>query len=259
MATRDDWPLGPALKAARELSGLSARKAATRTRGLVSSGRWYQLESGVQKTKGQEVPIGTTPETVIAAALAVGWDVDEALRIAGMSASESVVRAIETKMFGSQIRADLDDPDWLLYLEALLEYIDNHQELPASDIATLILECEFLAREALEARPSIQSGIDESIAYGSKLNELLTQLRDKQRHHQHGQKETSDGIAISDATEPRAPGEAKQGEEAGGDEEVVRSLRPAHWDDVPPPPPIELADAASVGHKESDKEDDASE
>lgn len=99
------------------------------------------------------MPIGTTPETVIAAALAVGWDVDEALRIAGMSASESVVRAIETKMFGSKIRAEVDDPDWLLYLEALLEYVDNHGELPTSDVATLILECEFLAREALEAQP----------------------------------------------------------------------------------------------------------
>lgn len=173
------------------------------------------------------MPIGTTPETVIAAALAVGWDVDEALRIAGMSASESVVRAIETKMFGSKIRAEVDDPDWLLYLEALLEYVDNHGELPTSDVATLILECEFLAREALEAQPPIQAGIDESIAYGSKLNELLTQLRDKQRNHQHGQKEISDDIAISDATEPDAQTQGGQAQEAG-----LHQVQPA------PEPPI---------------------
>lgn len=213
MVKRSDWPLGPALKAAREASGLSARKAAERTKGMVSSGRWYQLESGVQKTKGQEVPIGTTPETVIAAALSVAWDVDEALRIAGMTATESLVRAIETKMFGPDIRAETEDPDWLLYLEALLEYVDNHQDLPASDMATLILECEFLAREALDAQPSIRSGIDESIAYGSKLNELLTQLRDKQRHHLHGEKGRSDVLALQDSTKSGTPTESHEGKE----------------------------------------------
>ena len=63
-------------------------------------------------------------------------------------------------------------------------------------------------------------------------------------------------------TQPHAQAEGNEGQEAGAgnaDDEMVRPLRPAHWDDAPPPPPIELADAASVGHKESDKEDDASE
>lgn len=207
------------------------------------------------------MPIGTTPETVIAAALAVGWDVDEALRIAGMSASESVVRAIETKMFGSKIRAEVDDPDWLLYLEALLEYVDNHGELPTSDVATLILECEFLAREALEAQPPIQAGIDESIAYGSKLNELLTQLRDKQRNHQHGQKEISDDIAISDSTKPDAQAQGGQAQEdvPGVGPGVVKPIRPSHWDQSPPPPTFEEADAASQGYKQSDDERDDTE
>jgi hypothetical protein len=136
----------------------------------------------VQKTKGQEVPIGTTPETVIAAALAVGWDVDEVLRIGGMTASDSAVRAIETKMFGAEIRPATEEPDWLLYLEAVLEYIDNHDELSAPDIATLLLEAEFRAKNALDAQPQIQDGIDESIAYGSKLNGLLTTLRDERLH-----------------------------------------------------------------------------
>ena len=65
--------------------------------------------------------------------------------------------------------------------------------------------------------------------------------------------------AMETAPQSATSAEGDEGEEAGGGEEVVRPLRPAHWDDAPPPPPIELADAASVGHKESDKEDDASE
>lgn len=213
MAKRSDWPLGPALKAARERSGLSARKAAERTQGLVSSGRWYQLESGVQKTKGQEVSIGTTPETVVAAALAVGWDVDEALQTAGMTVSESAVRAIETKMFGADVRGDTEDPDWILYLEALLEYVDHHAELPSNEVASLLIECEFLAKEALEAQPSIQSGIDRSIAYGSKLTELLTRLRDKQRYHQHGQKDHTNELAVSNSAISGAQTQGGQTEE----------------------------------------------
>jgi hypothetical protein len=80
---RTDWPLGPALEKARIRAGLSVRAAARRTHGAISSGRWYQLESGVQKAKGQEIPVGTTAATVAAAALAVDWDIDEALRVAG--------------------------------------------------------------------------------------------------------------------------------------------------------------------------------
>ncbi|MFV8136483.1 hypothetical protein [Mycolicibacterium conceptionense] len=55
-------------------------------------------------------------------------------------------------------------------------------------------------------------------------------------------------------TDPSAkPATSETGDE---NEEVVRSIRPKHWDDAPPPPPIELADAASVGHKESDEGND---
>jgi hypothetical protein len=49
----------------------------------VSDGRWYQLESGYQSMRGEQIPIGTTAATVAAAANAVGWDRDEALRTAG--------------------------------------------------------------------------------------------------------------------------------------------------------------------------------
>lgn len=208
MTKREDWPLGPALRAARERAGLSARKAAERTNGLVSSGRWYQLESGVQKAKGQEVPIGTTPETVIAAALAVGWDVDEALRVAGLVATESVVRVVETKMYGPDVRADTEEANWILYLEALLDYIDHHSELPSSEVATLLLECEFLAKRAMEHQPGLDAGIDESIEYSSLLNTLLTQLRDKQRTHRYGEKENSNDLTTQ-ATTTSGPTEAE--------------------------------------------------
>lgn len=80
---REDWPLGPALRAARTSAGLSVRAAAKRTEGAVSHGRWYQLESGYQLNKGQRIPIGTTASTVAAAARAVGWDPQRALEIAG--------------------------------------------------------------------------------------------------------------------------------------------------------------------------------
>lgn len=80
---RTDWPFGPALEKARISAGLSVRAAARRTNRAISSGRWYQLESGIQKAKGQEIPVGTTPATVAAAALAVDWDVNEALTVAG--------------------------------------------------------------------------------------------------------------------------------------------------------------------------------
>lgn len=78
---RTDWPLGPALQAARLRAGISARAAAKRAG--ISSGRWYQLETGVQKSKGHEIPIGTTASTVAAVARAVNWDIREALKVAG--------------------------------------------------------------------------------------------------------------------------------------------------------------------------------
>ena len=59
------------------------RSAAGNTHGAVSSGRWYQLETGVQKAGGQEIHISTTAATVAAAARAVDWDIDAALTLAG--------------------------------------------------------------------------------------------------------------------------------------------------------------------------------
>lgn len=85
---RTDWPLGPALKQARIEAGISARAAARRAG--ISSGRWYQLETGVQKAGGQDINIRTTPSTVAAAARAVNWDVNKALKIAGFDPRDVV-------------------------------------------------------------------------------------------------------------------------------------------------------------------------
>ena len=115
-----------------------------------------------------------------------------------MTASEATVRAIETKMFGAEVRAPYEEPDWLLYLEALLEYVEHHQELSVGEIAALLTECEYLANNALEAQPALKDGIDRSIAYGSKLNTLLTQLRDKRQQQEHGRKDDYD-LAARDA------------------------------------------------------------
>lgn len=81
--TREDWPFGVELRRRRIAAGLSVKAAARRTNGDISDGRWYQLESGVQKIRGQEIPIGTTPATVAAAARALDWEIPEALAAAG--------------------------------------------------------------------------------------------------------------------------------------------------------------------------------
>lgn len=86
--TREDWPFGAELRRRRTLAGLSVKAAARRTNGVISDGRWYQLESGVQKIRGQSIPIGTTPATVVAAAKAIDWDIDEALTTAGFDARD---------------------------------------------------------------------------------------------------------------------------------------------------------------------------
>jgi hypothetical protein len=94
---REDWPLGPALKRAREQAGISAREASRRTappggKPLISSGRWYQLETGWQKNKGVRIPIGTTAATIASAARAVEWDVGEALQLAGFRPTDVPAR-----------------------------------------------------------------------------------------------------------------------------------------------------------------------
>lgn len=86
MDTPVDWPLGPALKQARERKRLSQR-AAARAAGI-SEGRWRQLEVGYQKNKGVLIAIGTSPTTVRAVAKAVDLDADDALRLAGFTPAD---------------------------------------------------------------------------------------------------------------------------------------------------------------------------
>lgn len=86
--TREDWPFGVELRRRRIAAGLSVKAAARRTNGDISDGRWYQLESGVQKIRGQEIPIGTTPTTVAAVARALDWNVADALAAAGFDARD---------------------------------------------------------------------------------------------------------------------------------------------------------------------------
>lgn len=180
--TRKDWPLGPALRAAREKTGLSVRKAAAKTNGLISSGRWYQLESGVQKVKGQEIPIGTTPETVFAAALAIDWDTRDAFDAAGMDhPPASVADEIAAQVLDNHFSHPPEEvpPDWLLYLTAVLEYVTrNHSTIPGSEVADILLECENLAARAVANRPDLRAGLDESIEYGERLNRQLVRLRE---------------------------------------------------------------------------------
>lgn len=83
MTARGDWPFGAELQRRRTTAGLSVRAAARRTNGAISDGRWYQLESGVQKIKGHAIPISTTASTVAAAARALDWEVADALTVAG--------------------------------------------------------------------------------------------------------------------------------------------------------------------------------
>lgn len=54
----------------------------------ISEGRWRQLETGVQKVRGQEIEIGTKPATVAAVARVVNWDVDDALQTAGFDVDD---------------------------------------------------------------------------------------------------------------------------------------------------------------------------
>lgn len=106
MGTRRDWPFGAALKQHREDAGLSVKAAARRTNKKISDGRWYQLESGVQKIQGQQIPIHTTPATVRAAAQAVGWDINDALAKAGFDPIDLPAERSETPVLISKLPTD---------------------------------------------------------------------------------------------------------------------------------------------------------
>jgi transcriptional regulator with XRE-family HTH domain len=78
-------PLGKLLEDARKVLGLSKREAARRSG--YSEGRWRQVVTGLQNTKDVNTPSNPKSSTVAAMARAVGVDVDEALRVAGLDAT----------------------------------------------------------------------------------------------------------------------------------------------------------------------------
>jgi transcriptional regulator with XRE-family HTH domain len=78
-------PLGRLLEDARQALGLSKREAARRSG--FTEGRWRQVVTGLQNTKDVNTPSNPRSATVAAMARAVGADVNEALRLAGLEAT----------------------------------------------------------------------------------------------------------------------------------------------------------------------------
>lgn len=78
-------PLGKLLEDARNTLGLSKREAARRSG--FSEARWRQVVTGLQNTKDVNTPSKPKSSTVAAMARAVGVDVDEALRLAGLEST----------------------------------------------------------------------------------------------------------------------------------------------------------------------------
>ncbi|WP_344677340.1 helix-turn-helix transcriptional regulator [Saccharopolyspora taberi] len=98
---RDDWEFGRELQRRREIAGLSKRGLAERSG--ISEGRIRQLETGIQRVNRENVPARPSAPTVSRVAKALGWDVDDALTLAGLADAPLVPRA------GRPSRGDLDD------------------------------------------------------------------------------------------------------------------------------------------------------
>lgn len=89
MTTDQPWPFGRELQQRRERHNLSQRRAAKLAG--ISEGRWRQLETGVEKTRGVEFPVKTKPRTVIAVARQLDWNPVEALTLAGLPADDELI------------------------------------------------------------------------------------------------------------------------------------------------------------------------
>lgn len=99
-AVRDDWEFGRELERRRTLAKLSKRGLAEKSG--ISEGRIRQLETGIQRINRQDVPVRPTPTTVSRIAQVLGWDVDDALALAGLSDDPGIPR-------GRPSSADADD------------------------------------------------------------------------------------------------------------------------------------------------------
>ena len=123
-ASRDDWPLGPALKRAR---GTMAIREAARRAGI-SEGRWRQLEVGYQSNGQYRIPISTTAKTVVAAANAVDLDVGAALSAAGFDPREHT-NAVDPATESPDL-SDMSDDDLIAELCRRLAMRHNKPKNP---------------------------------------------------------------------------------------------------------------------------------
>ncbi|GAA1331302.1 helix-turn-helix domain-containing protein [Saccharothrix algeriensis] len=81
-----EWPLGPYLREARRLAGLSVAEVARLAE--VSHAKVRQLERGYAVRDGRKYAVGTTKTTVERVARVVGADVGHALGLVGISADD---------------------------------------------------------------------------------------------------------------------------------------------------------------------------
>lgn len=181
--TPADWPLGPALKKARDTVGLSQR-AAAKIAGI-SEGRWRQLEKGYQESRGVRIPIGTTPKTVAAAALAVKWDVGEALHVAGFN-YDDVAAEIEQDRepdeptimeLQASPQTRLPVPQLLAFLNDIAALLDEAARLPAmtKDLAEHIID---IRSSATLVASSILAGANphDALPLVSEVDDLVSRL-----------------------------------------------------------------------------------
>ncbi|MBH0778771.1 helix-turn-helix domain-containing protein [Nocardia bovistercoris] len=79
----DQWALGRRIEEARTVQRLSKR-AAAKAAGI-SETRWRHLESGVERIRGEDFPVQTTPDTIARVASALRMNQAELLVEAGFA------------------------------------------------------------------------------------------------------------------------------------------------------------------------------
>ncbi|OBF14438.1 hypothetical protein A5746_14390 [Mycolicibacterium conceptionense] len=231
---------------------MSVRKAAEAA--SISEGRWRSLAKGThQVSKGTAVPTRAPADTLARMARTVGATPDQ-LREVGRGDAADELAALGRDSLRSR-------PGQQMTLEegahtsrsARLEMLRRLAEAPPTPHDEHFDRAERLLAHAHESvRQGQYLGAIHSLeGVESTVELLIDRVTDSAIQQNEG---ATNADQPSTDTDPSAkPATSETGDE---NEEVVRSIRPKHWDDAPPPPPIELADAASVGHKESDEGND---
>lgn len=131
-----------------------------------------------------------------------------------------------------------------------------------------------LSREAMEngAGPDLQHAIQRAMEVASDVLPAMVlnspdapQSGDFIKQLATTSMKITEGLdhadSSSDSTKPDAQAQGGQAQEdvPGVGPGVVKPIRPSHWDQSPPPPTFEEADAASQGYKQSDDERDDTE